>query len=71
MTIRVGEQGILIPKSMLPGVDEVELRREGNTLVIVPAKSDDPILGLGDEPVACGLPDAAEGHDQHLYGLGR
>ncbi|HEX8395644.1 MAG TPA: hypothetical protein VF665_25050 [Longimicrobium sp.] len=28
----------------------------------------DPLLGLGSDPVACGLADASAHHDRHLYG---
>jgi hypothetical protein len=29
---------------------------------------DDPIFGLGTDPVATGVPDAAAQHDHYLYG---
>jgi len=49
MTARVTEQGLLIPKDLLEGFDEVEVRREDHQLLILPV-SEDPILHLGREP---------------------
>ncbi|HEX8321944.1 hypothetical protein [Longimicrobium sp.] len=28
----------------------------------------DPLLGMGANPVVCGVADASENHDAHLYG---
>jgi hypothetical protein len=28
----------------------------------------DPLLGLGADPVECGVPDASAHHDRHRYG---
>lgn len=30
----------------------------------------DPLLGLGADPVACGVDDASVHHDRYLYGAG-
>jgi hypothetical protein len=32
-----------------------------------PLVEDDPIFGLGTDPIDCGLVDAAENHDRYLY----
>ncbi len=68
MKAKVTEQGIVIPKEFLEGIDEVEIRKEANLIVIVPTINKDPILGLGQDPVACDMPDASEHHDRYLYG---
>jgi virulence-associated protein VagC len=65
---RVGEQGLFIPKELLEGFDEVEIRRENHALLIVPLADGDPILQLGQEPVTCELDDASIDHDRYLYG---
>lgn len=36
MKVRVTEQGVVIPKQWLEGVDEVEIRQEQNVIVVVP-----------------------------------
>ncbi len=67
MKAKVTEQGVVIPKELLEGVEEVEILKEGNLLVIVPTTEGDPILAFGKHPVACGAPDASEHHDKYLY----
>ena len=68
MKTKVTEKGVIIPKEFLEGVEEVEIRKADNLLVIVPTVKSDPILALGQHPVKCGIPDASERHDKYLYG---
>ncbi|MBM4296768.1 MAG: hypothetical protein FJ143_03415 [Deltaproteobacteria bacterium] len=68
MKAKVTDKGVVIPKEFLEGIEEVEIRKADNLLVIVPTTKNDPILGLGENPVKCGVPDASERHDQYLYG---
>lgn len=69
MKVKVTSTGIVIPRDLLPDVDEVDVRMEGGVVVIAAARGDDdPILGLGRNPVDCGVPDGAENHDAYLYG---
>ncbi len=67
MRARVTEQGVVIPKRMLPDVEEVEIRAENGTLLVLPVQAEDPIFGLGTAPVECGAPDASGRHDEYLY----
>ncbi len=67
MKTKVTEQGLLVPKELLEGFDEVEIRKEDHQLVIVPISSDDPILQLGTEPVLDGVDDASDHHDRYIY----
>lgn len=67
MKARVTERGLLVPKKVLDGIDEVEIRKEDHRVVISPIVSD-PILNLGKSPVECGVFDASENHDSYLYG---
>lgn len=67
MKAKVTEQGLLIPKEFLQGIQEVEIRQQQGTILIVPIIQEDPILGLGQNPVNCGVQDAAENHDRYLY----
>lgn len=68
MKAKVTPAGVVIPKEFLEGVDEVEIRKADNVLLIVPTAKSDPILALGQNPVNCGIADAAEHHDRYLYG---
>jgi virulence-associated protein VagC len=66
MKARVTKRGVVIPKKLLEGVDEVEIRKEDGVILVVPIAKDDPIWGLGKNPVTGGLPDASENHDQYI-----
>ncbi len=67
MKTRVTDRGVVIPKELLIGIDEVEIRKEQNRIVVVPI-CEDPILQLGKEPVVCDVNDASDHHDRYLYG---
>ena len=64
---KVTEQGVLIPRTLLQGVEEVEIRKEDNVIFVTPTSHTDPILELGKDPVKCGVADASERHDKYLY----
>ena len=66
MKAQVTEDGVTIPKALLEGVDAVEIRKENNVITVVPLL-DDPILGLGSQPVKGNVTDASENHDAYLY----
>jgi virulence-associated protein VagC len=67
MKARVTEEGIIIPKEFLKGVKEVEIRQEGNVVVVFPKSKEDSIFKLGRNPVACNAPDASENLDKYIY----
>jgi hypothetical protein len=69
MKAKVTKRGLIIPKEMLAGAEEVEIRKEDHRIVISPVTSD-PIFNLGKRPVECGVSDASEHHDSYLYGSG-
>jgi hypothetical protein len=64
---KVTDEGVLIPKELLRGAEEVEIRQEGGRIVVVPKAADDPISRLGSNPVSCGAADASENLDRYLY----
>ncbi len=67
MRAKVTERGVLIPRSFLKGVEEVEIRQQDRWVVVVPADGeDDPIVGLGKKTAELGLRDGAENHDKYL-----
>ncbi len=66
MKARVTQSGLLIPKSLLKGFDEVEIRQEQQKIIIIPLNSD-PIRNLGRTPLDVCETDASEQHDDYLY----
>ncbi|WP_263790410.1 hypothetical protein [Salinibacter sp.] len=73
MKVRVGEKGVTVPRQMLGDAEEVEIRDENGRVVIEPVRKaekeeEDPIVGLGQDPVSCGAEDASVNHDQYLSG---
>ncbi len=71
LTLTVGEKGLLIPREILEGAQEVEIRREHETIRILPIVPRDSIFQLGSQPVHCNLPDASVNHNQYIYGAGK
>ena len=67
MKMKVTEQGVTIPRQMFEGVQEVEVRQDGDRVIVTPLQEEDPIWGLGSDPVTCGVPDASTQHDRYLY----
>jgi virulence-associated protein VagC len=68
MRVKVTEQGLVIPKELLEGIQEVEIRREDLKIVVIPIIKLDPILGLGSNPINPSVTDASENHDAYLSG---
>jgi len=68
MRRRVTDQGLLIPKAWLADVDEVEILREEDRVVVVPVRGKDPIFDLGKDPIEVDVDDASVNHDRYLYG---
>jgi hypothetical protein len=67
MRTKVTENGVLIPKVWLEGIDEVEIQKEQNMIIVVPVQVDDPILNLGKQPISLDVEDASLNHDRYLY----
>ena len=69
-TIRINAtaQGVLIPRQLLEGIEEVTIKKEDGVIVIVPTVQNDPIWNLGKDPIKCDVSDASEQHDKYLYG---
>ena len=67
MTTKVSKHGLLVPKDLLLNVDEVEIRKENDIIVIIPAKAKDPIFELGQDPVTADVDDASVKHDIYLH----
>ena len=68
MRTKVTEEGVLIPKKLLEGIDEVDIRKEDGAILVVPVNGADPIFELGKHPLSADLRDASEKHDRYLYG---
>ena len=61
---KVTAQGVLIPRQLLEGIEEVEIKKENDVITIMPtgqmnsngSRSQlDPIWNLGENPVECGI----------------
>ncbi len=67
MKVKVTENGVTVPRELLDDAEKVEIRKENGKVIVTPLPKVDPILGLGENPVACGAPDASEQLDRYLY----
>ncbi|MBA3315038.1 MAG: hypothetical protein M3552_18025 [Planctomycetota bacterium] len=73
MKIKVTSRGVTIPRRMLSGAKEVEVRQEEARIVLLPLAddggpppADDPIWEFGKDPVDFGVTDASVNHDKYL-----
>jgi hypothetical protein len=64
---KVTENGVLIPKAWLQGIDEVDIQHTPDMILVVPVQAHDPILNLGKQPILLDVEDASINHDQYLY----
>ena len=67
MRTKVTENGVLIPKAWLEGIDEVDIQKAQNMIIVVPVQVDDPIFDLGKQPVVLEVEDTSLNHDRYLY----
>ena len=68
MKVSVKKDGLLIPKRLLKGVKQANVRKERGKIVVRPLPgAADPIFNLGKRPVKTGVADAAKQHDKYLY----
>jgi hypothetical protein len=67
MRTKVTENGVLIPKALLEGIDEVDIQKAQDMILVVPVQADDPILNLGKQPIQLDVEDASVNHDRYLY----
>lgn len=67
MRTKVTEQGVVLPKQWFEGVDEVEIRRESDCVIVAPAKGRDSLLNLGKHPIRADVNDASVNVDSYLY----
>lgn len=67
MKIEVTEKGATIPKSLLKGAEEVDVRKEKDRIIVIPVPFDDPIFRIGKNPVKGGVSDASVNLDRYIY----
>ena len=67
MKVKVTENGVTVPRELLDDAEEVEIRKEYGRVIVTPLPKVDPLLGLGENPVACDAPDASEQLDRYLF----
>ena len=68
MRTKVTDEGVVIPKELLTGITEVDIRKQNGIIVVVPLGKKDPIYDIGKNPVKLGIPDASENLDKYVYG---
>lgn len=66
---KVTERGVLIPRKLLKGIKEVEIRPQTGRIVVVLIPEKDPIFDLGKNPVKSGITDGSINHDKYIYDL--
>jgi len=66
MRASVDQSGLLIPKSLLEGFDEVDILQEKQRITIIPWRGD-PIRNLGRNPLDVDETDVSDHHDDYLY----
>jgi hypothetical protein len=67
MRTKVTDNGVLIPKGWFEGIDEVEIQKTQNMIIVVPVQADAPILDLSKQPIVLDVEDASLHHDRYLY----
>lgn len=67
MRTQVTENGVTIPRSMLEGVDEVEIKQQGTRIVVTPVLDEDPIFRFGKNPVQDTITDGSVDADKYIY----
>ncbi len=67
MRMKVTDQGVLVPKSFLEGIEEVEIHKAQDVIILVPVSPTDPIFALGKQPIIVDVDDASINHDRYLY----
>ncbi|HZA25743.1 MAG TPA: hypothetical protein VFA32_24635 [Dehalococcoidia bacterium] len=67
MKVKVTKHGVVIPKQLLEGVEEVDIRKKNGMIIVTSVGEQDPIWGLSKNPVKVGLPYASEDHDRYIY----
>ena len=68
MRTKVTDEGVVIPKDLLSGITEVDIRKQNGIIVVVPIGKNDPIYDIGKNPVKLGIADASENLDKYVYG---
>jgi hypothetical protein len=67
MNAEVTKQGVLIPKSLFEGIEEVEIRKENDFILVMPVASNDPVFNIGEHPIEDKITDASVNHDKYIY----
>jgi hypothetical protein len=66
MKAAVTDQGVVIPRELLDGWTEVVIERKGDRVEVTAVGAVDAVLGLGRNPVKCGVTDGSTNHDDYV-----
>jgi len=68
MKVTVKKEGLFVPRKLLKGIKQADIKWEKDRIVILPTKiEDDPVFTLGSHPGHSGLKDASAHHDKYIY----
>ena len=69
MKAKVTELGVLIPKRLLEGIEEEEIRKENGFILVTPVPAHDPVFNIGKHPIEDEITDASVNHDRYIYNV--
>ena len=67
MRTQVTKDGVNIPRLMLEGVDQVEIKQHGKNIIVTPVNDEDPIFRFGKNPVVDTVTDASVNLNKYIY----
>ena len=67
MKVKVTENGVVIPRKLLKGIKEVDIRCRNGIIVVIPVGEKNPVFNIGKNPVKLGISDASENLDKYVY----
>jgi len=68
MKVKITKKGLLVPLEFFDGIQEVDIQKKDNLILLVPCIKTDPIMNLGKNPILCDVIDGAENIDKYIYG---
>ena len=71
MKVSVTDEGVLVPKELLEGVESVTIHKKDGVVMVVPSDTDTKkterysFFKLGADPIDIDITDASENHDKY------
>lgn len=67
MKAKITKKGLFIPVEFFDGIQEVDIQKKDNLILLVPSMKTDPIMELGKNPIPCDVVDGSENLDKYIY----